>query len=133
GLTGSYYDDPAQTRQIPPPGVRPAMVRRDAQVAFDWAGGSPVPASMPAMGSDNFEVRWTGFVTVPQTGQYYFGAARDDGVRITVNGTLLLDSWVDQASPLSYGASAIQLQAGVPVLIQVDYYEHTGNANILLY
>src|SRR3546814_11286121 len=66
-----------------------AVVRQDAQVDFDWGNGSP----SAGVGSDSFAVRWEGFVEAPTTGNYTFWTQSDDGVRLWVNGNLVIDNW----------------------------------------
>ena len=49
------------------------------------------------MQADNFSVRWSGQVLAPVTGTYTFTTTSDDGVRLYVNGQLLIDNWTDHA------------------------------------
>ena len=51
---------------------------------------------------------------------------RDDGVRLWVNGQLLIDQWVDQG-PTEWSGS-ISLVAQQRYNIQMDYYENGGGA-----
>jgi len=126
GLTGSYASNCTT-----PLGAWPAfnLVRRDPQVNFSWAAGSA--GSM--ISTDNVCARWTGFVTAPTTDTYNFGAVSDDGARIWVNGTQVLNNWVDQGAGAPVYGTGIALTAGTPVPIQVDYYEHAGSSTVQLY
>ena len=118
GLTGAYYHD-ANANRVIDAGENPAMVRRDPNVNFYWPTGSP--GAVPA---DNFMVRWTGSITAPTSGTYYFGGISDDGLRIWVNDTLAVDRWYDQAnSTPTFGTVPIALTAGQAVPIRVEYYE----------
>lgn len=126
GLTGSYFDDPNHNAAIDP-GEEPSLVRRDPQVSFNWGSGNPVPA----IGSDYFTVRWNGFVTVPSTGTYSFGATYDDRVKVTVNTTTVLDQVGVSSTPV-YGTT-LTLNAGQTVPITVDYAEGIVAANVALY
>src|SRR5215204_3555274 len=67
------------------------LARTDATVNFTWAA-----APDPSMGADNFAVRWRGQVEPPTTDTYTFYANSDDGVRLWVDGRLLIDNWVNQ-------------------------------------
>ncbi|HCN75989.1 MAG TPA: hypothetical protein DIT13_02195, partial [Verrucomicrobiales bacterium] len=98
------------------------LVRYDTAVNFDWGNGSP-HASLP---SDNFSARWTGHVVPSVTGSYIFRTTSDDGVRLWVNGVLVIDQWKDQG-PTSYAAT-VALTAGQPVSVRMDYYENGGGA-----
>src|SRR6185312_11497788 len=105
GLTGSYYNalTPGQTTTTTYnfTGKTPLLVRTDPAVSFDWGTGSPAPA----IPTDFFMVKWSGFITVPTNGTYTFGASRDDGVKATIGGTTVVDHWVNGASGLSWGSS----------------------------
>ena len=109
---------------------RPAMIRTDAQVAFDWAGGSPASV----VESDNFSVRWTGEILPEFTEDYTFVVAADNGCRLLVNGNLLVHDW-DPATGENSGwhSATVRLTAGVRVPIRLEYYEAWGGASVTLY
>jgi hypothetical protein len=97
----------------------PALVRDDQYIAFNWGAGAPAPG----MPNDNFSVRWTrSFNFAP--GNYRFTTITDDGVRLWVNGHLLIDRWHDQAA--SRHSGVIYVSGMVP--IKMEYYEHGGLA-----
>ncbi len=98
------------------------VVRDDAAVNFNWGGSSPAQ-SIPA---DLFSARWTrtlGF----EAGNYRFYARSDDGVRVWLNGELIIDQWHD-ANGLTYSADR-SLGAGAHAL-RVEYYENGGAAQV---
>ncbi len=121
GLLGRYYWDSGS--HTFPAASDMFMQRTDPLVSFDWGTGGVVPGGR----SDNYLVRWTGFITVPTTGNYQFGGHADDGVRIKINNTTVMEDWTGGAHPVEYGSS-LALTAGVPVPITVEYYEATGGA-----
>jgi hypothetical protein len=100
---------------------KPAFVRDDPAITFDWSIGSP-GAGVPA---DNFSVRWSGTISV-SSGAYRFWALADDGVRIMVDGTRIVDAWRDSAGNVE---STIPLADGSHTVI-VEYLEHGGAAVI---
>jgi hypothetical protein len=114
GLTGAYYDNLDFTGLV--------LSRTDGPVDFDWGAGSPDGG----VGVDTFSVRWTGRVRAEFTEVYTFTTRTDDGVRLWVNGELLVDQWVNQ-SATEHGGS-LALTAGSHYTIQMDYYENGGNA-----
>ncbi len=127
GLTGSYYYDDGShdldstTKQL--------FVRKtDPSLSFNWSTGSVIPGGP----TDGFMARWTGYVSVPATGDYYFGTNSDDGTRVTVNGTKVMEYWSPTGAAYRYGSS-IHLEGGVPVPITVDYFEVSGAASMKLY
>ncbi len=130
GLAGAYYWDLNGNRAFDAD-ENPSLQRIDPAVDFNWGTGSPYPA----IRADQFLARWNGFVTIPAdapSGDYFFGARQDDGVRIWVNNTLVVDRWSDQASGPNYGSS-LALKAGQTVPIRIEYYEAYGGAFLQLY
>jgi PA14 domain len=102
----------------------PLFQRNDATIDFNWASGSP-RADMPV---DNFSIRWTRRLNFSQAGLYRFRILSDDGVRVWVGGTLVIDQWIDGSR--TYEGQK-QLFAG-QTEVRVEYYEHTGGAAIKL-
>src|SRR5919108_414867 len=124
GLLGEYYSDDNANQLFDDSGAY--MSRIDERIEFSWGFDSPYP-SIP---DDDFLVRWTGFEKVPNSGSWLFGAASDDGVRIWVNNTLVLDRWFNQNfGSLNYGNS-ISLTGGQPVPIKVEYFASGVSARI---
>jgi hypothetical protein len=100
----------------------PAVVRSDANLAFNWGWGAPA-SGLPA---DHFSARWTRNVYFTQ-GQYRFSASVDDGIRVYVDGKTIIDQWRVTA-PITY-TSSIALDAGTHAL-RVEYFENTERAQI---
>jgi len=115
GLKGDYYDNADFTNL--------KLTRTDAQVNFDWGTGSP----NASIGADTFSVRWSGLLLVPETGTYTFSTLNSDGVKLYVNGVLLIDDFSDHTTHWKDGSS-VSLTAGQMVDIRMDYYENTGSA-----
>jgi autotransporter-associated beta strand protein len=115
GLKGEYYDNINFT------GLK--FTRTDPQVSFDWSTGSP----SNSMAADTFSVRWSGLLLAPESGNYMFSTLNSDGVRLYVNGVLVIDDFVDQGTSWNDG-TAIALTAGQKYEVQMAYYENTGSA-----
>jgi hypothetical protein len=73
--------------------------------------------------ADGFSVRWTRTLAL-ESGLYRFTTTTDDGVRLWVDGHLLIDAWHDQP-PRSHSAT-IHVSGDVPV--RMEYYENAGGA-----
>lgn len=101
-------------------GGAPVQIRNDPEVNFDWGSGSPGPG----VNADNFSARWTRAITFG-AGNYVFTVTTDDGARLWVDNTLVLDKWFDQAAA-AYQAQ-VALTAGDHNL-RLEYYEHFGVA-----
>jgi YD repeat-containing protein len=128
GLVGRYYTDNG-SHSFSDPANHLFLSRTDPILSLDWGSGSPVPAGP----TDNFLVRWSGYLTVPTTGNYQFGSASDDGTRIYIgpSNALVFDKWRDDGNSERYGNSSF-LTAGTPVPITVEYFEHGGGADLFL-
>jgi hypothetical protein len=98
----------------------PALVRSDANIDFDWGGGSPDPA----VRADNFSARWTRYLYL-EAGTYRFTATSDDGVRVFVNDRQIIDGWSDHP-PRTFSAD-LPLATGHH-LVRVEYYENADRA-----
>jgi hypothetical protein len=114
GLTAVYYDNADFTG--------PSLTRIDPGVNFDWGVGSPAGE----LKADTFSARWTGQVEAPASGTFTFYTVSDDGVRLWVNGQLLVDNWTRHRATENSGT--ITLAAGQRYDIRMDYFEQTGRA-----
>jgi PA14 domain len=103
----------------------PALMRDDVAINFDWGNGSPAPGTVSA---DHFSARWTRNLDFP-AGTYHFALTADDGVRLWVNGHLLIDAWKDQ-SPTAYGGDIYLPGGSVP--LKLEYYENEYGATVKL-
>lgn len=112
GLEGEYFTNQDRTFH----GV-PAVTRTDATVDFDWVFGSPDPA----VSWDNFTVRWSGQVQPQFTETYTFFTTTDDGVRLYVDGQLLIDKFVFQ--PATPWSGSIALAAGQKYDVLMEFFE----------
>jgi glucose/arabinose dehydrogenase len=100
----------------------PALVRcESAPLDNDWGTGAPPGTGLDP---DNFSVRWTGRFHF-SAGLYRFTATADDGVRLWVDGSLLIDAWRAQ-SPTTYRAYLFLPHGEHEVTL--DYYEAGGGA-----
>ena len=117
GLLGQYFNN----INLATPSV---LTRTDATINFDWGSGSPVNGTI---NTDNFSIRWTGQVQIPVTGSYTFSTVSDDGVRLWVNGTQLINNWTGHAATTNDG-TPLNLTAGQRYTITMEYYEGGGGA-----
>ncbi len=114
GLVGAYHDAPDLAGE--------PVVRLDRSVAFDWGSGAPAPGIEP----DTFSVRWSGQVVPRHTGTHTFTTTSDDGVRLWVDGRLVVDRWDDHA-PTEHSGT-VELRAGVPAAVTMEHYDASGGA-----
>jgi len=86
-----------------------------------WGTGAPVGG----IGPDNWTARWT-TTQYLNAGNYTVTARADDGVRVYVDGRLVIDEWRLSTGSQTYSA-VVPLNAGTHTFI-VEYFEATGNA-----
>ncbi|MEW1866491.1 MULTISPECIES: glycoside hydrolase family 3 C-terminal domain-containing protein [unclassified Streptomyces] len=115
GLQGDYYTNTTLAGD-------PAATTTDPQVDFKWNGQAPAAG----VSGGSFSAKWTGTITPPATGTYTFGITSDDGSRLFIDGKQLIDNWRDQGSTTQ--TAQVDLTAGKPVQVEMDYYQSGGDA-----
>ncbi|HJP96312.1 MAG TPA: PA14 domain-containing protein [Candidatus Saccharimonadales bacterium] len=114
GLQATYFNNADFTGS--------QVTRTDKTINFNWGTGSPASA----IGNNTFSARWTGKIMVPATGKYTFYTRSDDGVRLWVNGQLLINNWTLHS--VTENKAQVTLTAGQKYDIKMEYYENTGKA-----
>ena len=125
GLRGYYYDNEDMTNL--------KAVRDDANVNFANLTVTNATIGLPNAGiaTNTFSVRWLGRVlTTGSAGNYVFTTTTDDGARLWVNGTLVVDSWIDQGATARSGS--ITLAANTLYDIVMEYYQNGVAASAVL-
>lgn len=101
------------------------VVRIDETINFDWKSGAP----MGGIPSEHFSVIWEGKIQAPVPGLYTFFLSSDDGSRLYINDTLVIDHW---------GTHGPEEKTGTIVLsnewndFRVEYFEDTFGASCRL-
>jgi hypothetical protein len=100
------------------------LVRNDPNLDFNWILDSPAPG-IPA---DNFTVRWSRLFDFIEAGDYRFWADADDGVKLYVDGWLVIDEWNTERAEVHSGVFA-DIKPGIHTVV-VEYFESGGYARI---
>jgi hypothetical protein len=87
-------------------------------IDYNWYLGGPGSG----LGNDYFSVRWSGSAYIAP-GNYTFVAKADDGIRVWIGGSLILDGWRDQAETEYRTSRSV---GGGWYDVRVDYYERSG-------
>jgi beta-glucosidase len=120
GLKAEYFNNISLTGT-------PTFTRTDPSVNFEWTLFSPDPQRLTY---DYYSVRWTGTLQVPVTGRYELGVEGNDGYRLYLNDSLLIDNW--QKASARTIVTDVSFTAGRPQRLRLEYYEPAGNARIKL-
>jgi PA14 domain len=107
GLMGEYYSD-RDLRDL-------FSKRKDFSINFRWLHRPP----LPRFKAENFSVRWTGFVKAEKEGDYQFSTYVDDGCRLWVDDTQLVEAKIR----LSPGFHKIKL----------EYFQGEGDTVVKLF
>jgi len=105
----------------------PVLTRVDNEINFGWTLFSP---EQGVVNYDFYSVRWEGFLKSPGTGIRQIGIAGDDGYRLYINDTLVIDNWVKQ----SVGVKTVpfMFHENETYSLRVEFFESVGNARIKL-
>ena len=115
------------------------LERIDPEINFNWVRNSP---GHP-IAEDHFTVEWTGYIQSEFSEEYEFSAMADDGMRLYIDGKLVLDLWEQGADGTDSEAmreesdislqGKIRLEKGKKYPIKIEYYETVQNARIHLF
>ncbi|GAG18821.1 unnamed protein product, partial [marine sediment metagenome] len=124
GVKGQYYHHDGATPHDPASLAFRTLVltRTDPQIAFQWGDFSPDPL----INVEDFSVIWTGEVEAVFTETYNFYTNTDDGVKLWVDGQLIIDNWTDHGTTENKGT--IDLVGGQTYPIEMWFYERGGGA-----
>jgi hypothetical protein len=120
GLTAQYFRQTNLTDL--------ALSRVDAQINFNWGQTTP----NPLLNQSNFSVRWTGKITARFNEPYTFIALTDDGERLWIGDKLIIDRFVRKPSIPEDDSPVVQMLAGQPVDIKLEYFQSGGDASAQL-
>src|SRR5215831_1831443 len=109
GLRGEYFNN----RDLK---GDPVLVRTDDSINFDWGAFSPGSEVTP----QEFSVRWTGKLWVPESGKYLLGAAGNGGFRLYVDGKVFVEEFANRRT--KNVTANIDLEAGKAYDIRLEYH-----------
>lgn len=118
GIMGFYYNgtgfDELQATRV------------DPFLNFEWN-----QIDMPeGMSNQNFSVRWTGRIFPRYSESYEIIVTTDDGMRLWVDGQLLVDTWIGQGPTAYVGQISLRSNRGYDIML--EYYQGGGGARASL-
>src|SRR6185312_12757128 len=75
--------------------------RCESQINNQYGNNAPPGTGLP---NDHFSIAWNGSFDYGAGGSKTFTVTADDGVRLFVDGAVVVDQWIDQ-SPTSYSVT----------------------------
>lgn len=89
--------------------------------------GTGSPDASAGVPQKNFSIRWTGTILPPASGSYGFHVDGDGGVKIFVNGQLLLNKTTPARKKISSQSSLV---GGEPVEVKIEYVHTIGEPSL---
>ncbi len=119
GLAGTYFNNMTLAGE--------PVLQRTERVNFSWSD-SPGPG----VNANQFSARWTGFVEATASGNFQFQTRSNDGVRLWINGNLVVDNWTQHGTTDNQTA-VIALVKNTRYAVTMEYYDVAGTGVAKLY
>lgn len=102
----------------------------DEKIDHTWP--SPPLAEIPGglAKLEDFSARWEGGILAPEDGEYEIGVAADDGMRLFLDGEMVVDDWTTSAER-HHGVKRT-LKRGDRLKVRIDYYQGGGDRSLRL-
>jgi hypothetical protein len=72
-------------------------------------------------------VRWSGRIEAPKSGSFRFQTSSNDGVRLWIDGALIIDNWTNH-STTNNNSALMTLTKNQRYAITMEFYDNTGPA-----
>jgi YVTN family beta-propeller protein len=112
GLRGQYFNNMTLTGS--------PVLERTENVNFQWTDS---PGT--GVNANKFSVRWTGSVEATATGTFRFQTRSNDGVRLWINGSLIIDHWTKHTTATDISAD-IALVKDQRYSVTLEMYDDSG-------
>jgi beta-glucosidase len=119
GVTGEYFANAKLEGE-------PYFTRTDKNIDFYWESGSPAAG----LDSDNYSVRWTGYLVPPVSGTYQIGSWGMPILEIWFEGERILNH--NNEHHAFHHEKAIKLEAGMKYKFVYEYKNNYGDGDAKL-
>ena len=103
------------------------LARIENQINANFGNGAP-QIGISGFPSNDFSIRWQGLQTFDASGTYRFQALYDDGIRVRIDGSTIMDDFNESGSTQTRSVD-VNVSAGVRDIV-VEYVEYEGNAAV---
>ena len=121
GLVAEYFDNTKFSGN-------PVLIQVEKNLANYWHNLSPAPG----VPSDNFSVRWTGYIVPPLDGTYEFGIQGDDFLKFYLEDELFIESSTEETKAKMV-SKKIYLKKGKKYKLKFEHIETKDIASASLY
>jgi beta-glucosidase len=134
GLTGTYFNNKDLSGAA-------AATRHETQIgAAGGFGGFGAGSRLPdAVGTGDFSARYTGFLKPDETSAYSLAISGNGGVRVSIDGKIVMEDWVERAAVGMRGApqdpkvaaarsATVRLEKGKDYAIKVEFFRTAAAA-----
>ena len=104
----------------------PVATKTEKSINFQWDSKTPVPE----LGFNNYSIRLSGYIKPEKTKECDIYTISDDGIRMFLDDKKVIDNWSDHGAV--FDKSTIKIQAGKEIKIVIEYYQHSGDAQLKL-
>jgi beta-glucosidase len=133
GLTAVYFNSKDLSGS-------PAATRVEAQLGGGGGGGMFGGSRLPeGVGAGDFSARWTGYLKPEETNNYDLSINGAGGVRVWLNGAVVIDDWVERAGGRGFGqqdpaaaaarTKSVKLEKGKDYALKVEFFRSAPAAN----
>ncbi|MCM3631518.1 PA14 domain-containing protein [Paenibacillus glycanilyticus] len=126
GLLGEYYLNTGSGNNFAYGDYKATTV--DSLINFTDL--NPVLKGMTGV-EENANVRWTGQIMPPASGDYTFYMMGDNGFRVWIDNKLVIDHWVNDWDK-EQTSTPVTLEGNRKYDIKIEYFEDFGGANLYL-
>ncbi|MCU4177038.1 glycoside hydrolase family 3 N-terminal domain-containing protein [Carboxylicivirga sp. N1Y90] len=120
GLLAEYFNNTECSGQ-------PVFSQVETSLVKYWHNLSPEGG----VTSDNFSVRYSGYLMPELTGSYKFGLIADDVARLSINGEVVIDNW-DRSTINQWAHKEMRFEKGKKYPIKLEYAEYEDYAGVQL-
>ncbi len=115
GLTAEFYNGQHFDTLV--------ATKMEKNLDFDWNDGKSRPEEI---NQHYYSIRFTGEVLAEESGEYTIVTTSNDGIRVWVDGKLVIDNWTDHGVTVDMGK--VVLEKGRRYPVKMEYYQTLGGA-----